>query len=224
MPSSLVTSLLWPDPDEHLQAKVIGAEPSATTYALNCIPDPSDGGGCYLYVTITLGPWASETAPAGAGRTGDYDYYLTDTDDPWEYSLHCGMSGTVAQKCTRINNGGNDEDNPTATLGSEDELESEGYDVFGYAPVTITEGLELLAAAHSGSHESTAVSTTATSTLTQSNFESAPSATAASTQMSGTESSSSTSTPEATSAASSCIARVFTAMSLATVALAVVFS
>ncbi|RSL89602.1 hypothetical protein CEP51_001140 [Fusarium floridanum] len=223
MPSSLVTSLLWIDTDEHLLAKVLSAEPSATTYLLNCTPEP-DGRDCGLYVTVTLGPWASETPPPSAARTGDFDLYITDPVNPWRFSLHCGMSGTVPQKCTTINIGGNDEGRPTATLESEEDLEEQGFAEFGYATVTITEGLELLATTHSSSREATAASTEGTSASAQSTAGSAASATAASKETSGTESSSGTSTPEATSVASSCKARVITAMSVAGVAMAVVFS
>ncbi|KAI8650415.1 hypothetical protein NCS57_01375200 [Fusarium keratoplasticum] len=227
MPSSLVTSLLWIEPTESLVVKVVGAEPSATTYLLGCTPEPDsrDNTDCSLYyVALTLGPWASETPPPGAARTGDFDLYISDSIDPWKYSMHCEMSGTVAQKCTTINIGGNDDGHPTATFGSEEELEEEDLIGLGYATVTITEGLEFLAATHSGSHETATASTEDTSASAQSTAETAASATAASSETSGTESSSGTSTPEATSVASSCKARVFTAMSVAGVAMAVVFS
>ncbi|KAJ4328111.1 hypothetical protein N0V84_001480 [Fusarium piperis] len=228
MPSSLVTSLLWLGTEEHLVAKVLNVEPSATTYLLNCSPEP-DGGECGLYVSLTLGPWASETPPPGAARTGDFDLSITDTYESWEFSLHCGMSGTVAQKCTTINVGGNDEDRnyedrPTATFKSEEDLDAEGFAGFGYAAVTITEGFELLSATRSGSHETAATSTEDASVSAQSTAESAASATATSSETSGTQGSSGTSTPEATSVASSCKARVFTAMSMAGIAMAVVFS
>ncbi|UPK99895.1 hypothetical protein LCI18_010830 [Fusarium solani-melongenae] len=226
MPSSLITSLLWIEPSESLVAKVLGAEPSATTYLLGCTPEPDrrNDGDCGLYVAWTLGPWASETPPPGAARTGDFGIYISDSIDPWKYSMHCKMSGTVPQICTTINIGGNDDGHPTATFGSEEEVEEEGLGGFGYATVTITEGLELLAVTHSGSHETAPASTEDTSASAQSTAESAASATAASSETSGTESSSGTSTPEATSVASSCKGRVFTAMSVAGVAMAVVFS
>ncbi|RSL52993.1 hypothetical protein CEP54_010634 [Fusarium duplospermum] len=223
MPSSLVTSLLWIDPDESLLAKVLSAEPSATTYLLNCTPEP-DGRDCGLYATVTLGPWASETPPPSAAGTGDFDLYITDLVNPWKFSLHCAMSGTVPQKCTTVNIGGNDEGRPTATFESEEDLEEEGFAEFSYATVTITEGLELLAATHSGSHETTAASTEGASASDPSTTESAASTTTASRETGGTDSSTDASMPEATSVASSCRARVITAMSVASVAMAVVFS
>ncbi|KAI8711487.1 hypothetical protein NCS52_01412300 [Fusarium sp. LHS14.1] len=221
MPSSLVTSILWTDPDEPLLAKVIGAEPSATTYLLGCTPEP-DGQECSMYhAAVTLGPWASETPPPGVARTGNFDFYISDSIDPWKFSMHCEMSGTVPQKCTTINIGGNDDGHPTATFGSEEKVEEEGLGGFGYATLTITGGVELLAATHSSSHET---ATASTEDSAQSTAESAASATLASSEITGTQSSSSTSTPEATSVASSCKARVISAMSVAGVAMAVVFS
>ncbi|EEU36071.1 uncharacterized protein NECHADRAFT_53109 [Fusarium vanettenii 77-13-4] len=197
MPSSLVTSILWTDPDEPLLAKVIGAEPSATTYLLGCTPEP-DGRECSMYhAAVTLGPWASETPSPGVARTGNFDFYISDSIDPWKFSMHCEMTGTVPQKCTTINIGGNDDGHPTATFGSK-EMEEEGLGEFGYATLTITGGLELLAATHSGSHETATASTE--------------------------DSAHGTSTPEATSVASSCKARVITAISMAGVAMAVVIS
>ncbi|KAI8652047.1 hypothetical protein LRP88_11044 [Fusarium phalaenopsidis] len=221
MTSSLVTSILWVNPDGSLVAKVLGAEPSATTYLLGCTLEP-DGRDCGRYAAVTLGPWASETPPLGVARTGDFDLYITDSIEPWKFSIHCEMSGTVPQKCTTINIGGNDDGHPTATFGSEEDVEEEGFGGFGYATVTITEGLELLAATRSGSHQAATASTEDMSASAQSTAESATSATAASSETSGTESSSG-STPETTSVASSCKARVITAMSVASVAMAVVF-
>ncbi|KAJ4172314.1 hypothetical protein NW754_002506 [Fusarium falciforme] len=223
MPSSLVTSLLWADPDETLVAKVLGVKPSATTYLLGCTPEP-DGRDCGLHAALTLGPWASETPPPGAARAGDFDLDITDSIYPWTFSMHCEMSGTVPQKCTTINFGGNNDGHPTATFGSEEDGEEEELGGFGYATVTITEGLELLAATYSSSHETTAASTEETSAGASSTAESAASATATSSETGGTESSSGTSTPEATSAAAFCETRVLTAMFVAGLAMAMVFS
>lgn len=217
MTSSLVTSILWIDPDISLVAKVLGAEPSATTYLLGCNLEPDDRG-CDRYASVTLGPWASETPPPGVARTGDFDLYITDSIESWKFSMHCEMSGTVPQKCTTINIGGNDNGHPTATFGSEEDVEEEGFGGFGYATMTITEGLELLTATHSGPHETSTASTEDTSASAQSTAESAASATDASSVTSDA------SAPEATSVASSWKARVAAAMSAAGVAMAVVFS
>lgn len=142
MTSSLVTSLLLPGYDaQNIVASVIGADATATTYLLNC-PPGTDSNDCGTYnQSLTLGPWASQTPVSGQPTTGAFDMYITmDYDEPWEFSLHCEMTRTVAQECTSINIGGNNDGTPTATIGGEELTDFE----FAYSPITITAGLEKL--------------------------------------------------------------------------------
>lgn len=154
MSSAITTRLFLLDSDpQPLVGEVIGVDATATTYVINCAPG-TDSNDCGTYNnTYTLGPWASETLPPGAKETGNFDLFITvsDPSDPWEFSMHCEMSRTSAQECTTINNGGNDDGSPTATFSAVSDL---GYELFGYAAVTITAGQELLAAATSGSQPS----------------------------------------------------------------------
>ncbi|KAF4976016.1 hypothetical protein FZEAL_7272 [Fusarium zealandicum] len=210
MPSSLVTSLLLPGYGEQpLVAEVLGADATATTYLLNC-PPGTDSNDCGTYNnSITLGPWASKTLPPGAAKTGEFDVYITmpGYEEPWEFSMHCEMSRTIPEKCTSINNGGNNDGSPTVTLYSSDGLEDFEFE---YAPVTITSGLELLTASRSGSQKAGAT------TDAQSADDDA--------SATGTETSSSVATPENTSGASSRLTRVFGAMSVAALAAALMMS
>ncbi|KAF4966882.1 hypothetical protein FSARC_5495 [Fusarium sarcochroum] len=210
MPSHLTTSLPVFYYDAYpVWAEVIGADATATTYVLNC-PPGTDGNDCGTYNnTVTLGPWASKTLPAGAASTGDFDLFVTMAyEDPWKFSLHCEMSRTIAKECTTINIGGNDDGHPTATITASDDLE--GYNL-AHGPVTITAGQELLSAKHTGVAKASASATDASQT------ESSGSETT------GTETSGAA-TPVNTSAASSSFARIFGAMSVAGVAAALVMS
>ncbi|KAJ4251462.1 hypothetical protein NW762_011445 [Fusarium torreyae] len=211
MPSYLTTSLPFFQGDAYpVWAEVIGAEATATTYVLNC-PPGTDGNDCGTYNnTVTIGPWASKTLPAGAASTGDFDLFITMADeyDPWRFSLHCEMSRTVAKDCTTINIGGNDDGHPTATLTDSDEL---SYYNLAYGPVTITAGQELLSAKHTGVAKASASATDASQT------ESSGS------EATGTATSGAA-TPVNTSAASSLYTRIFGAMSVAGVAAALVMS
>ncbi|KAG8672908.1 hypothetical protein FPOAC2_06326 [Fusarium poae] len=178
---------------QSLVAEVLGADATATTYLLNC-PPGTDGNDCGTYNnSLTVGPWASKTIPAGAASTGNLDIFITmpseDKEDDWRMSVHCKMSHTVAKDCTTINLGGNDDGSPTATISGTDELEQ--YDLT-YAPVVITAGLDLLSAKHTG----------------------VPAASATTTESSEKE----TSTPTSTSGASTYVTRVLGAVSVAGIA------
>ncbi|RGP81250.1 hypothetical protein FLONG3_632 [Fusarium longipes] len=184
---------------QSLVAEVLGADATATTYLLNC-PPGTDGNDCGTYNnSLTVGPWASETIPPGAATTGNLDLFITmpseDKEDDWYFSVHCEMSKTVAQKCTTINRGGNDDGKPTSTITDPDELQ--GYNVT-HQPVVITAGLDLLNAKH------TSVPTTS-ATTTESSEENV-------------------STPTNTSGTSACLARVFGAISAAGIAVALVMA
>ncbi|CEI62374.1 hypothetical protein FVEN_g12066 [Fusarium venenatum] len=183
---------------QSLVAEVLGADATATTYLLNC-PPGTDGNDCGTYNnTLTVGPWASQTIPAGAASTGNLDIFITmpsEDEDDWRMSVHCKMSHTVAKGCTTINLGGNDDGSPTSTISDTDELEA--YDLT-YAPVVITAGLDLLSAKHTG----------------------VPEASATTTESSEKE----TTTPTSTSGASTYFAHVFGAISVAGIAVSLLLS
>ncbi|RGP74623.1 hypothetical protein FSPOR_1200 [Fusarium sporotrichioides] len=183
--------------DQSLVAKVLGADATATTYLLNC-PPGTDGSDCGTYNnSITVGPWGSKTIPAGAASTGNLDIFITmpDEEHDWRMSVHCKMSHTVAQDCTTINLGGNDDGSPTATFSASDELQM--FELT-YAPVVITAGLDLLNAKHTSVPEASA-------TTTESSEKN-------------------TSTPTSTSDASACFSRLFGAMTVAGIAVSLLMS
>ncbi|KAH6892382.1 hypothetical protein B0T10DRAFT_483702 [Thelonectria olida] len=225
MPSSLVTSLLVPDifDPQTLVAQVLKAEPTATAYLLNC-PDGTDSNDCGTYnMSITLGPWASKTPPAGAPKTGAFDLFVgyDDPADPWTFSLHCDVSKTVGEECTTINVGGNNDGHPTATFTSPDDLEDQGLATFVYFPVTITAGLDLIASASATATADNSAQSSASVDATSANSEASGTETAGA-ETSGTASSSSASTPEATSGATSRFNYLLAAMSVAGIATACV--
>ncbi|KAF4458146.1 hypothetical protein F53441_81 [Fusarium austroafricanum] len=217
MPSSaLVTPLPVFAQSDHqapLVAEVIGADATATTYVLNCPyvePDSEEArtAECGAYNnTYTLGPWMSKTLPPGAASTGNFDLYISmPYEEPWKFSVHCEMSRTVATKCVTTNIGGNDDGHPTSTITNTDELDGLGFGTVAFGPVTITAGLELLNAKHTGAATATATGIDATK---------------ASSEASGSEASSAA-TPVNTSGASSSFVRFFGALSAAGFAAALV--
>lgn len=227
MSSAIVTSLLVPGDPQPLVAQVLGADSTATTYVLNCVPG-TDGNDCGTYnETITLGPWASKTLPPGADETGNFDLYvnLPDEDEGWTFSIHCQMSRSIAQGCVTTNIGGNDDDQPTATL-AQTMLDEYGFHTFSYMPVTITAGQNLLSAAQSGSAQASATNTASGSAKTSGSVktDAKTTGTATGTAQSSGSAASSAATPEKTNGASSCAARVLTAMSVAGIALSLVLS
>ncbi|KAH7245224.1 hypothetical protein BKA59DRAFT_475524 [Fusarium tricinctum] len=228
MPSSLTTSIyIMGDPGYPLIAGVVGADVTATTYVLNCQPptatgdnddDDEDDYDCGLYnMTVTVGPHASKTLPAGAASTGNFDMFMSlpDDDHDFQISLHCDMSRTILKECTTINLGGNDDGHPTATFsGTKDNAM---MFPMAYVPITVTAGAELLEATHTG-----AAKATATATDSQMAADATKTGGASSAE-SGTETSGAA-TPLSTSSASSSVARFFGAMSVAGIAAALVMS
>lgn len=194
-------------------AEVIGAEATATTYVLNCDEKIIEDGECGTFNnTVAVGPWGSKTLPPGAASTGYLDYYLTmpDPEDPFEFSIHCKMSRTIAQECTTTNLGGNDDGSPTATFSDLEKSQSD-FAMLTYATVTITAGQEFLAATHSAATTGDDASSTAKSA------SDATSAKESGAEATGTETQG-TPTPKATSGASLNIVRGFVAMAVAGVA------
>ncbi|KPM45955.1 hypothetical protein AK830_g654 [Neonectria ditissima] len=219
MPSSIITSLLLPRFDTTpLMAAVLGVDTTATTYLLNCPWDEADfeeSSSCGVYNnTVTVGPWASKTLPPGTAETGVFDLSVDRSRylPPWEFSIHCKMSRTVAQECTTIDLGGNSDVIPTATLTSPDSLKDQDLFRFSHTPITITAGLELLAATHSPSSKPY---------ITDDVFSSSQSSAG---EFAIEESSSSHSGLETPSSAVPCLVGVFAAVSVAGIAAAMVLS
>jgi hypothetical protein len=220
MPSSLTTSIyIMGDPGVPLIADVVGADVSATTYVLNCPPPTStDDNDCGLYnMTVTVGPHASKTLPAGAASTGNFDMFMSlpADDHDFQISLHCEMSRTVLTECTTINLGGNDDGHPTASFSGA--KENRMMFPMAYVPITVTAGAELLEATHTGAAKATATATDSQTATDATKTEDASSG------ESGTETSGAA-TPVNTSGASSSVARFFGAMSVAGIAAALVMS
>ncbi|KAI5459418.1 hypothetical protein BGZ63DRAFT_361906 [Mariannaea sp. PMI_226] len=205
MASAIPTSLLLPDifDPQPLVPKVLGAGPAATTYLLNC-PPGTDSNDCGTYnMSVTLGSWAVKTIPPGSAKTGEFDLRVSDAGEPFELSVHCEMSQSLAEACTTINIGGNNDDAATATFSAESNLESNGLATFQYVPVTITAGQELLVASDSPT-------TDAKSSTSQ------PTTSA--------QTSSSTSSPEKNSAAASKFSSALFSISVAGIVAIMVFS
>ncbi|KAI4597120.1 hypothetical protein KJ359_004631 [Pestalotiopsis sp. 9143b] len=139
-----ITSVLLVDTDaQTIVAEVLAADATATTFLLNC-PPGTDSNDCGTYdETVVVGPWAKPTPPPDAS-TGVYDLEVS-MGTEWFFHLHCDMSETLPVACTTTNIGGNDDGTPTATVT----FASSDYDdyAFDWTPITITSGLEKLAAA-----------------------------------------------------------------------------
>ncbi|KAF4415100.1 hypothetical protein FACUT_13687 [Fusarium acutatum] len=145
MSTSVKDLLLIPSDAMTLHGKVLGADATATTYLLNCLPDDKT---CERNdQTITLGPWAEKTLASSADPTGTMDVVITEPQDgtKWFYSLHCEMSRSVAQECTMTNRPANG----PSTIGlktykGESALREIYGPTFEYGRVTLTAGLEKL--------------------------------------------------------------------------------
>lgn len=224
--SAIITSLLVFGDPQPLVAEVIGAEATATTYVLNCVPGDDNDCGTFNE-TVTLGPWASKTLPSGAKETGNYDIYVNIPyeTDPWTFSIHCEMSRSVAQVCTTTNIGGNDDGRPTGTLSGSD-LEDVGLATFEYMPVTITAGQHYLSAADSVSGKTSATSAASSNARTTGASQTAAKTTGSESAAAQSSSSAvdSAASPEKTNGAISCAARVLTAMSVAGIAMGIVMA
>ncbi|KAF4964517.1 hypothetical protein FSARC_7582 [Fusarium sarcochroum] len=189
MPSHTTTSLLLPSYSGNFVAQVIGANPTATTFVLDCDWDKypnKDEEDCYVtQQTVIVGPWADKTPTPGAATTGLYkeSYVYDDGEDSYSFSAQCDMSKTYAKTCTTINIGGNDNGSPTATFPRSSGTTFDGfyyfagYGAFYWVPVTVTDGQEHLLAAK------TAASTDASAT---SDLSGASNAAGATTESTGT--------------------------------------
>ncbi|KAM0237034.1 hypothetical protein ACHAP5_009132 [Fusarium lateritium] len=169
MPSHTTTSLLLPSYSGNFVAEVIGANPTATTFVLDCDFDKNEED-CYVtQQTVVVGPWADKSLASGAATTGIYRESFVVEEEGYSFSAQCDMSRTYAKTCTTINvggvdNGRNDDGSPTATFPRSTGTAFDafyyaaGYGAFYWAPVTVTAGQGYILAAK------TAASTEATST------------------------------------------------------------
>ncbi|KAJ4128235.1 hypothetical protein NW768_008523 [Fusarium equiseti] len=153
MTTSVTQLLVIPNDALTLMGKVVGADATATTYVLECRKD--DDECSRMRQTITLGPWAEKALATGAAKTGDLDVWISDKLEdgtPWTFSQHCEMSRSVAQKCTVSQGPVKDskeyktEDFPPQTHTDVSGLREVYGPTYAYAQVTLTAGLEKLAA------------------------------------------------------------------------------
>ncbi|KAI6765970.1 hypothetical protein HG530_007040 [Fusarium avenaceum] len=161
MPSHTTTSLLLPSYSGNFVAEVIGANPTATTFVLDC--DFKKTEDCYVTQrTIIIGPWADKSLAPGAANTGIYRESFVVEDEGYSFSAQCDMSRTYAKTCTTINVGAtevgrNDDGSPTATFPRFTDTAfdmfyyTDSYGSFGWVPVTVTAGQEHLHAARAAS-------------------------------------------------------------------------
>ncbi|KAM0200524.1 hypothetical protein ACHAPQ_009390 [Fusarium lateritium] len=167
MASHTTTSLLLPSYSGNFVAEVIGANPTATTFVLNCDFDKNEED-CYVtQQTVVVGPWADKSLTPGAATTGTYRESFVVEEEGYSFSAQCDMSRTYAKTCTTINvggvdNGRNDDGSPTATFprstgtAFDGFYYAAGYGAFYWVPVTVTAGQEhLLAAKTAASSEAT---------------------------------------------------------------------
>lgn len=191
MPSNITTSFLMLEYSgvANLHAEVISANPTATTFVLNCEKPKNkekwdiDLNECYVTDdTIVVGPWADKTPAPGAVTTGVWRYHNVLDDEDWGYSfsIECEMDQTMPQVCTTTNFPSfsrDDEKAPTATFTKHggttvDFFFYGGWGYFDWTPVTVTAGQEYLLATK------TAASTAATVTSDVSGLAQAAEATA----------------------------------------------
>ncbi|KAF2140773.1 uncharacterized protein K452DRAFT_205572, partial [Aplosporella prunicola CBS 121167] len=136
-------------------ASVIGVSGNAVTYAIACAPD-TDADDCGLYpsMTITAGPATlaysytvqTDSASVATDLEDEYDTYGN------EFLIDCKLDGTTRASC-HASVGGKNAKAPTdttTTLASED---------MSFGPLTITAGLERLAARTASASASGASST-----------------------------------------------------------------
>ncbi|RSL68695.1 hypothetical protein CEP54_002736 [Fusarium duplospermum] len=239
MPSTTITSLLWPAGDNvSIKGEVFEAEATGTRYMLRGCK-PSDTACEYQTAFVEFGPWASETLPADAAETGVYDVH--GTVDGTVYSSVCDMSRSVIEKCTVSKQSGFGDSTTEYTTTRTKGEKGEDFTLL-YHTVTLTGGLEKLASASTAVASTKATSTGEASSTneasstdeTSSANESSSAADASATDKSSTqtemetassETTSTTETPiptETASAGSPPLVRAFAALAVAGMAAALV--
>ncbi|KAJ3545039.1 hypothetical protein NM208_g2711 [Fusarium decemcellulare] len=106
MSSAITTSVFMLAYDfESLQAAVLDADSSATTYKLE---HPSHAGMEYnnpYNATFVVGPWASKTFPSSPWSTGRFHWVhpeIEEEKEPWFASIDCPMSKATILQCSKI--------------------------------------------------------------------------------------------------------------------------
>ncbi|KAF4333311.1 hypothetical protein FBEOM_12897 [Fusarium beomiforme] len=157
----------------NLVAEVLGANPTATTFVLDCETPKNKKSWaedeCWMtQYTVVVGPWAEKTPAPGAVTTGIYRESQVDDDEEWgfSFSMECQMDQTMPKVCTTTNLASFSDERertPTATYTKHGGTTFDGFFYYGYGyfdwtPVTVTAGQKYLLAAK------TAASTEATAT------------------------------------------------------------
>ncbi|KAF5606422.1 uncharacterized protein FSUBG_6029 [Fusarium subglutinans] len=168
MSSTITTSLLMLEYTgiPNLVAEVIGANPTATTFVLDCDKPKHkknwEDGECYITKdTVILGPWADKTPAPGAVTTGIWREGTVNEDEKegYSFSIECQMDYTVPIVCTTTNHASftfDDSRGVTATYTKHggttvDMFFYGGYGYFGWTPVTVTAGHSYLFSAKTAS-------------------------------------------------------------------------
>ncbi|KAF5234353.1 hypothetical protein FAUST_7676 [Fusarium austroamericanum] len=164
MPSTSITSLLWPvGSDIAITGTVFEVEATGTQYMLRGCYPPSDKGCDYQTEFVELGPWASETLPKGAAETGVYDVH--GTVNGTIYSSVCEMSRSVIEKCTVSKQSGWGDSTEYTTTRTKGETGAEF--TLSYHVVTLTGGFEKFASVSEATPASKATSTTEPTSTTE---------------------------------------------------------
>ncbi|KAH6964609.1 hypothetical protein DER45DRAFT_626985 [Fusarium avenaceum] len=176
MSSNITTSLLMLEYSgvANLHAEVIGANPTATTFVLNCEKPKNkktwdiELNECYVTDdTVVVGPWADKTPAPGAVTTGVWRYHNVVDDEDWGYSfsIECEMDQTMPRVCTTTNFPSfsrDDQTGPTATFTKHggttvDFFFYAGWGYFDWTPVTVTAGQEYLLATNTAAFTEAAI-------------------------------------------------------------------
>ncbi|KAG5743353.1 hypothetical protein H9Q69_007450 [Fusarium xylarioides] len=175
MSSAITTSLLMLEYTgaANLVAEVIGANPTATTFVLDCDKPKHkktwDENECYMTKdTVILGPWADKTPAPGAVTTGIWRDGTVNEDEKegYSFSIECQMNYTMPIVCTTTNHASFKLDygrEVTATYTNHggttfDGLFYAGWEYFDWTPVTVTAGQSYLLSAKTASTEAAATS------------------------------------------------------------------
>ncbi|KAG5657643.1 hypothetical protein KAF25_007676 [Fusarium avenaceum] len=176
MPSHTTTSLLLPSCSGNFVAEVIGANPTATTFVLDCDFEKTEED-CYVTQrTVIVGPWADKSLAPGAANTWIYKESFAVEEEGYSYSVQCDMSRTYDKTCTTINVGAteagrNDDGSRMATFPRSTDTSFDifhyaaGYGAFNWVPVTVTGGHEHLLAARTASSAETMATSDASRTV-----------------------------------------------------------
>ncbi|SPJ78354.1 uncharacterized protein FTOL_06743 [Fusarium torulosum] len=230
MPSSTITSLLWPaESGVTIKGEVFEAEATGTRYMLRGCK--SDDAACEHHTAfLEIGPWASKTLPKGAAETGVYDVH--GTIDGTVYSSVCEMSRSIIENCIVSKQSGFDESTEYTMSRTKGETGAD-FTLF-YHSVTLTGGLEKLATSEAIAPIKTssfeASSTTETSPVTGASPMSATDEPKTSTdvhivssEFTATGTASSTISTDTTSAGSLPMVRAFAALALAGIVTVLVY-